>query len=132
MVQPFAGGACVLVDPHRDLMQMLGCDLLAMSWMVVIVLPGAVADRLAAGVGAGEVTRVDDCLGPCEQVGGLVGGEAAALLLVEEDDVAGREVFALGCGYGLGGVLRSERCRGDAGSLRFFYFCFEAAGSTRR
>jgi hypothetical protein len=49
----------------------------------------ALVHRLAAEVGPGAVAGGGDGLGPAEQVGGLFGQQAAALLLVEEEDGAG-------------------------------------------
>ena len=80
---------------------MLGGDLLADVLDGGDGLAGSVVDGLAAGVDAGKIAGVRDCLGPGEQVGGLLGGEAAALFLIEKEDGVGGEVFAL--------------CRGDGG-----------------
>ncbi len=87
---------------------MLGGDLFADVLDGGDGLAGGVVDGLTAGIDAGEITGVRDGLGPGEKVGGLVCVEAAAFLLVEKDDGASREVFALRCGDRCCGVLFSQ------------------------
>jgi hypothetical protein len=71
-------------------------------------LSWAVVDRLTAGIDAGEVAGAGDSLSPCEEISGLIGGEAAALLLIEKEDGMSRKSLSLCCGYSVGGVLFSK------------------------
>ncbi len=50
---------------------------------------GGVVDGLAAGVDAGEIAGVGDGFGPCQEIGGLIVGEASAFFLIEKEDGVG-------------------------------------------
>src|SRR5437764_14875480 len=93
------GRAGILVNPELDGTEMLRGHLLADVLDGGDGLVGAVVDRLATGVDAGQIAGVRDGLCPREEIAGLVGREAAALLLIEKDDGLGGEVFAPRCGY---------------------------------
>ena len=80
---------------------------------------GTVAIRrgLAAQVGASAVGALGDGFGPGEEVCGLLGQQAAAFFLVEEDHGLVRKSLAACGGDGGGGVLLTELRGAQIGAL---------------
>jgi hypothetical protein len=68
-------------------------------------LAWGIGDGLAADVRSGKISGSGYGFRPGEKVARLLGEEAAPLFLIEEEDGAGGEVFALSGGYGSGSVF---------------------------
>jgi hypothetical protein len=77
--------------------------------------PGAVGDGLTTAVDAGAEVTHDDGLGPCEEVAGLLGGEASSFFLVEEDEGARWKALMLSSGHGGDGVFAAQHLWRDFG-----------------
>ena len=88
---------------------------------------GVVGNGLTAEVGSGKISRLGYGFRPCEEIGRLLGEEAAAFFLVEKEDSVGRELLALGGGYGCACVFLAQDCGFDSGSLGFADLGVEAA-----
>ena len=82
-------------------------------------------DRLAAGVDAGSVTGAGNGLGPCKQVSGLFGKEAATFFLIEKEHRAGREMLALSRRDGGVSIILTKGGGADVRSLGLQDFVVE-------
>ena len=101
-------GAGVLVDPEGDVVEMSSGDEFADVLDCGNGLAWGVVDGLATGVDAREVAGAGYGFGPGEEVGGLVGSEAATFLLVQKENGVSGEVFSRGGGDGCGGVFGAK------------------------
>ena len=119
--------AGVLVDEEGDGMEVSGGYLFADVLGSGNCFAGVVGNGLTAEVGSGKISRLGYGFRPCEEIGRLLGEEATAFFLVEKEDGVGRELLALGGGYGCACVFLAQGCGFDSGSLGFADLGVEAA-----